>query len=190
MIRGLREDSRGVILIALIWILAALSVIALSFSREGFVEVAAARNVRDLTDSYFIARAGMMTAIYRILQRPATTGIQQLQLQNEPDPIDLGRITGQFGDGEYTVDIQDESGKININFVMEDQLRALLEVVGIPHPDLDIIADSIMDWKDPDSDHRFVYRRSKAHPPANRLSGLAQGTAMAAGGKAGFLRSL
>ena len=41
MIRA--RDDGGVILIALLWILVAISVIALSFAREGFVEVAAAR---------------------------------------------------------------------------------------------------------------------------------------------------
>ena len=40
----LPTNENGVILIALLWILTALSVIALSFSRETFVEVAAARN--------------------------------------------------------------------------------------------------------------------------------------------------
>ena len=61
--RRTRGDS-GVILIALLWILMALSVIALSFSREGFVEVAAARNTRDLTDGYYVARGGIAKTVY------------------------------------------------------------------------------------------------------------------------------
>jgi len=154
MIRVCR-DSKGVILIALLWILTALSVIALSFSREGFVEVAVARNTRDLADAYYIARGGLMAAVYQILQRQLTPGPQQLELKDTPDPIDLGTVTGKFGDGEYLVDVQDESGKININFVGEDQLRALLEAIGISKHDADIIADSILDWKDVDLDHRL-----------------------------------
>jgi general secretion pathway protein K len=149
------RDRSGVILIALLWILTALSVIALSFSREGFVEVAVARNTRDLADAYYIARAGLTETVFRLLQREMRPQVRQLELQDTPDPLDLGTITGKFGDGEYTVDLQDESGKINVNFAPEDQLRALCEAIGIPKLDADIITDSILDWKDPDSDHRL-----------------------------------
>jgi general secretion pathway protein K len=147
--------ENGVILIALLWILAALSVIALSFSREGFVEVAAARNAQSLEESYFLARAGVAETVYRIVQKRLTPRLQQVELQDLPDPIDLGRISGTLGGGSYRVDIQDESGKINLNQVSEDQLRALVEASGIQKPDSDIITDSIMDWRDSDSMHRM-----------------------------------
>lgn len=149
-----RRDDKGVILIALLWILTALSVIALSFSREGFVEVSAARNARDLSDAYYIARAGINAAVFQLLEKRFTPRVQQLELDQPPDPLDLGRVTGTFGDGSYEVEIQDESGKINLNFVSEEQLRALMQVVGIQQPDSDIIVDSIMDWRDVDTAHR------------------------------------
>src|SRR5512136_892769 len=153
MIRACR-DSKGVILIALLWILTALSVIALSFAREGFVEVSAARNARDLSDAYYIARAGINATIFQLLEKKYTPRVQQLELDQPPDPIDLGRVTGTFGDGVFEVEIQDESGKINLNFVSEEQLRAVVQVVGIQQPDSDIIVDSIMDWRDVDTARR------------------------------------
>lgn len=55
--------EQGVVLIALLWILTALAVIALSFSRESYVEVAAARNSRDLADAYYVARAGFTMTV-------------------------------------------------------------------------------------------------------------------------------
>jgi general secretion pathway protein K len=148
-------DPAGVILIALLWILTALSVIALSFSREGFVEVAVARNTRDLADAYYIARAGLMETVFRLLQREMKPQVRQLELQDTPDPLDLDTIAGKFGDGEYSIDLQDESGKININFAPEDQVRTLCEAIGISKVDADIITDSVMDWKDVDPDHRI-----------------------------------
>ncbi len=148
-------DNCGVILIALLWILTALSVLALSFSRESFVEVAVARNTRDLSDSYYIARAGMMTTIYQLVQRRFNPPPRQLQLQPAPDAIDIGRVTGSFADGLYDVEIQDESGKINLNTVAEEQLRRVVEFSGIGKPDSDIIVDSILDWRDADSEHRM-----------------------------------
>jgi general secretion pathway protein K len=147
---ALRGNPEGVILIAILWVLTILAVIALSFSRETLVEVAAARNQRDLVDSYYIARAGMATTIYQLYQKMLLPQVNAPGLQAlEPDGIDLGLVTGKFGDGEYEVDIQDESGKVNLNAVAPDQLQALVEVIGIPKPDSDVIVDSILDWRDP-----------------------------------------
>jgi general secretion pathway protein K len=147
--------EQGVILIALLWILTALSVIALSFSRETFVEVAAARNAQSLEDSYFVARAGIATTIYRLIQKRMTSAIKRAELQEEQDPFDLGIASGNLGGGVYQVDIQDESGKINLNTVSEQQLHALVEAIGIGKEDGDIIVDSILDWRDTDKMHRL-----------------------------------
>jgi len=150
-----RKDDRGVILIALLWILMILSVIALSFARESFVDVAVARNTRDLADAYYIARAGIATTVYQLIQKTYLPQRTQQDLLALPvDPIDLGKVTGQYGDGEYEVEIQDESGKINLNFVTPaatEQLRTLMGIVGIQSPDADIILDSIIDWRDADA---------------------------------------
>src|SRR5262249_55780978 len=150
------EDERGVILIALLWILVALSVIALTFSRESLVEVAVARNSRDLGDAYYVARAGIATATFRLMEKRYTTPpVQGVELPGPPDPLDLGELQGEFGGGSFKVEIQDESGKINLNFVGEDQLRLLVEGTGIIKPDSDIIVDSIMDWRDVDTASRM-----------------------------------
>jgi general secretion pathway protein K len=147
------EDYRlmtenGVILIAILWIFVALAVIALSFSKETFVEVAAARNSQSMESSYYAARAGMMATIYQILQKRLIPSVQQQTDQDTPDAIDLGSVTGNFGGAVYRVDIQDDSGRIPLNLVQQDQLRALTEAIGIPKSDADIIIDSILDWKD------------------------------------------
>jgi general secretion pathway protein K len=151
---GRLKTENGVILIALLWILTALSVIALSFSRETFVEVAAARNTQSLEDSYFVARAGIEATLYQLIQRRYSPAVRQLELQDTPDPLDLGIVTGMLGGSAYRVDIQDESGKIPVNTVSEEQLRNLAEAAGIGKPDSDIITDSILDWRDADSSPR------------------------------------
>lgn len=152
--RPLPTDS-GVILIAMLWILTALAVIAISFARESRVEVAAARNAQALEASYFIARAGIEATTYQILRKYLTPAVQRTAVQTEPDPIDLGRVAGDFAGGSYQVEIQDESGKLNINIVSEQQLTALIQAAGIAEPDAGIIKDSILDWKDADDAHRF-----------------------------------
>ncbi|PYV20038.1 MAG: hypothetical protein DMG07_00350 [Acidobacteria bacterium] len=164
------RDERGVILIALLWVLAALSVIALSFSRESLVEVAAARNARDLSDAYYVARAGIEATAYKLVEKRFTPQVQGIEAQAlPPDPLELGFFEGAFGGGSFRVDVQDESGKINLNFVTEEQLRALLEAIGIQRPDSDVIVDSLMDWRDVDRARRpngaeDDYYQSLPHP--------------------------
>ncbi len=149
------QTERGVILIALLWILVALSVIALSFARESFVEVAAARNTQSLEKAYFIARAGIVSTVYQLMQKRMNPSVRRAEFQDTPDPLELGIVTGNFGDGSYRVEIQDESGKINVNTVSEEQLRLLIEASGINKQDGDVIADSILDWRDRDNLYRL-----------------------------------
>jgi general secretion pathway protein K len=145
------STDKGVILIALLWILTALSVIALSFSKESRVEVSAARNSQSMEAAYYAARAGIALTAYQLLRRQLLPPVQSAISQDTVDPLDLGVVTGNIGSATYRVDIQDESGKIFLNQVREAQLRLLVEACGIPKPDSDIITDSILDWLSPPS---------------------------------------
>jgi general secretion pathway protein K len=147
----------GIVLIALLWIFIALSAIVLSFARESHVEVAAARNSQSLEQAYYVARAGITETIYRLMYEQYSPRTQQNALQDEPTPLDLGRVTGEFGGGRYTVNIQDETGKVNLNSASttsEEQLRNLMLAAEIPPADADVITDSILDWLDTDDSSR------------------------------------
>jgi general secretion pathway protein K len=148
---AIREN--GVVLIALLWIFIALSAIALSFARESRVEVKAALNSEALDKAYYIARAGIAETVYRMVYQRFSQPARQPGLEEEPTPLELGRVTGEFGGGRYQVNVQDESGKISLNRAGEQQLHALILATGIPPEDADIITDSILDWRDPDSLH-------------------------------------
>jgi general secretion pathway protein K len=153
MITRNASGEHGVVLIALLWILTALSVIALSFSRETVVEISSARNARDLTVAYYAARAGIAAAAYQVMQYRLQPRVQQLELPGPPDPVEIGLLTGKVGEAEYQVEIQDESGKINLNQASEELLRGLINAVGIAKPEADVILDSILDWRDVDLLH-------------------------------------
>ena len=141
--------DEGIILIVVLWVMVALTVLTLSFSRESRVEVMTARNARSMEKSYYIARAGMESTIYQIIQRRMTPSAKVATTigGDEPDPIDLGIVTGGFDGGFWQVRIQDESGKININTVSEQQLGALILAAGIEGLDAEILTDSILDWR-------------------------------------------
>ena len=145
--------SEGMILIVVLWVLTALAVLTLSFSRESRIEVMTARNARAMEKAYYIARAGMENAIYQIMQKRMTSSTQTA-IGAEPDAIDLGKITGSFDGGFWQVNVQDESGKVNINTVSEQQLGALILAAGIEEQYARILTDSILDWRETDSDPR------------------------------------
>jgi len=121
--------------------------LTLSFSRESRVEVMTAGNARSMEKAYYIAKAGMEETVYRIMQKRMTPVAQNALREDEPDQIDLGKVTGSFGGGFWQVNIQDESGKINLNTVSEQQLGALIRASGIEDHDADILTDSILDWR-------------------------------------------
>jgi general secretion pathway protein K len=146
---ALRNDT-GMILIALLWILTALSVIALSFAREGYLETEAAHNAQAMKSAHFIAQAGIAETAYKLIWKRASSSLQTASSDDTVDPLDLGKSSGSLNGGEYNVDVQDESGKLSVNYATEDQLRALLAAVEFEQADIDVIADSILDWRDLD----------------------------------------
>jgi general secretion pathway protein K len=142
----------GVILIALLWILTALAVIALSYSKECKVELVSARNSQSLKTALYAARAAIANTIYLLKVSKDNPPVQQSTTQNTTvSPLDIGHIEGSIGNAVYKVDFQEESGKIFLNSIQEQQLRLLVQACGIPEPDSDTIVDSILDWRSPSS---------------------------------------
>jgi general secretion pathway protein K len=137
-----------VILIALLWILTALAVIALTFSKESRLEYSSARNSQSMKAAYFAARAGIANTIYYLKMKSASTQpATQSTTQGTLDSLDLGYVEGSIGGAQYHVDFQDEYAKIYLNSAPEQQLRLLAEACQIPKADADIIVDSILDWR-------------------------------------------
>jgi general secretion pathway protein K len=142
----------GVILIALLWILTALAVIALSFSKECKVELVSARNSQSLKTALYAGRAGIANAAYLLMIKKNAPSVQQSTTQDTTvSPLDIGHIEGIVGNAVYKVDFQDESGKIFLNSIQEQQLRLLVQACGIQEPDSNTIVDSILDWRSPSS---------------------------------------
>ena len=142
-----RSEEEGIILIVVLWVMTALAVLTLSFSRESRLEVMTAGNAKSMEKAYYIARAGMESAIFQIMQKRMASSNQTAVQDDEPDQIDLGKVTGSFDGGFWQVNVQDESGKINLNTVTEQQLNALIRASGIEDPDAGILTDSILDWR-------------------------------------------
>jgi general secretion pathway protein K len=149
------DDEKGAILVVVLWVILAISVLAVSFSASIRTEVDAARNVVEQKQCFYMARAGVEYAVYQILlSQSAFAGAQQaLNQEQDPEstsPVQTGNLSLVLGGGKADVELIEESGKININFAPDHLIFNLLIMVGVPEADADIITDSIGDWKDPD----------------------------------------
>jgi len=150
-------DMRGVALMMVLWVLVLLSIISMSFLVSTRWGSAGVRNFKEDAQSYYLALSGYQEAI-NYLASDKDLAIDFLDsegnfwIDNKTQPV-----TGKHSTAEGLVEItiSDENGKININFANQDRLTKLLSYCGVKQDDLNDIVDSIMDWKDPDSEHHL-----------------------------------
>ncbi len=149
--------EEGAVLLVVLWIALAMGVLGMSFSAAIRTEVNAARNVVDQKQSFYMARAGIEYAVYKILESRSAFSATQQQSQGNLDQIPevlTGKLTLPLHNGVARIDVADESGKINLNSPMSetqlDLVYNLLIMVGVEPMHADVITDSIADWVDPD----------------------------------------
>jgi general secretion pathway protein K len=145
-------NERGVALIVVLWIFIFLFVVAFEFSAAVREEATAAHRYRDETEGYYLALAGFQKGLYEFLNQPTQRAAQ-------PDPKASDLFDGHWreeplGAGGFRVRLVDEAGKINVNRVDEGTLRRVFVTLGVEEPRINVLVDSIMDWRDPDELHR------------------------------------
>ena len=155
------KNERGIVLVVVLWALMALMVLAFELSRTMRVEALTALTHEQETRAYYLAQAGFHRALHAIL-RAVQLGQDAL---NTPDALDPsaplepvevwlrgdGRwVRETFGAGGYRVRVSDEGGKININTVAEDALRAVFTHLDFEPEWGEELTDAILDWRDPD----------------------------------------
>ena len=152
------RNPRGVALIMVLWVITILSVIALEFCFAMRTEVNITKNFKEEVQLYAIAEGGVHRAIAELIFKQDPR-IQQMRkgLTGEEIPpekkewVTDGRpYTLSFDQGVNELRIMGEAGKVNINTVSEKTLRNILTQLGLEGEKRDIVADSILDWRDPD----------------------------------------
>ena len=132
--------QRGVALVLVLWFSVLLAIIIGSFAVVARTETMQSAQLYQGLKARLAAEAGLHRAIYE-LRNPAI----ELRWFADGRPYRI-----DFDEMEVTVKVQDESGKIDINLVSDEQLAALLASVGVPEEEVDLLVDAVMDWKDPD----------------------------------------
>lgn len=137
------KSDRGFALIAVIWVLAFLSLASALFARALQTHLAAARALQAKTEARQLAESGVNLAILALLQRPAADAQR---------PAEPAAFTCRAQErGLLDITISDEAGKIDLNTSSEALLAALITGLGVPRADAVAKAAAISDYRDADS---------------------------------------
>lgn len=150
--RPLIHSEKGVALLMVLWVLTVLMVIVLSFSLMARTETYATLAFKERMEMKFLAEAAIQRGIQEILYMKQNPQLAQLE-GSDIWKTDGTPYSGRLGEGDYSVRITDESGKIDINTLNDTSgiiLKALLTQMGVEDENADTIVDSILDWKDAD----------------------------------------
>ena len=145
--------EKGIALLMTLWVLTIMMVLVLSFSYMTRTETYATLSFKEGTEKKFLAEAGIERGILELFYRNINKN-QAIILEG----YEVWRIDGRLykdlmGEGEFSVGITDESGKIDINAMTDANsimLRNLLKNLGGQEEEVNTIVDSMLDWKDAD----------------------------------------
>ena len=138
------RPERGMILIALLWVLAALSLLALNLSSTVRSELSAASASGLAEKGYFFARGGLEAAVYDLVY-PLPDPEKQRARFPYRDGMNHFWITN--ADWICHVAVQDEAGKVDLNFANEALLKRLLQNCGLEEQRAEAVLESIVRWR-------------------------------------------
>lgn len=139
-----RTGGRGIALIAVLWLVLLLSVIAGSLLMLTRTELGLSRNLVLSAQARALAEGGVHIAAQAMLDTdPAARWIAD------------GRSYGvQVETGNIEIAVQDVSGLIDLNAAAPELLAGLFQAVGVAEDEAVVLADRLADWRDPDDDRR------------------------------------
>jgi general secretion pathway protein K len=150
--------KEGIALIAVLWMLILLSIIAAALSLEIRSSTRIARNMAENAAARAAADAGIQRAIMDLVSaRKFRT--------------DGTTYAWWFGNFTVQISVQDEVGKVNLNHAPEGLLAALFGSVGVDPDKAQSLADAIADFRDTDD----LPRPHGAEESDYRAAGLAWG---------------
>jgi general secretion pathway protein K len=159
-----RPDTEGgFTLITVLWTLGLLALIVGGFLVVARTEVRLAANARQNAEALALAEAAVPLAIIDILASANRT----IERRRFPlDGVTVGCVLTE--DGTLAVRVEDEAGKVDLNGADLDLLRALFTGLGHDRTTAMRLAETILDFRDPDQ----VRRMNGAESDDYRQAGL------------------
>lgn len=150
---------RGIALVAVLWVLVLLSVMAAGLLRDTTIETQTARNLLDNAEARALADAGVYRAVIGLMDRDAEARWQS----------DGRAYPWAFGDGALRISIFDEAGKIDLNLAPDDLVEGLFLALGAEPEHARLLVHAIADFRDTDD----IARADGAEDADYRAAGLA-----------------
>jgi general secretion pathway protein K len=151
-------DERGFALLAVILVLALLSVVVTEFAFTMRLEASMVRSYRDAVLGRNLAEAGIQQAILETLNESNVHGLDedgQIVFYTIPaGSTQLKRLDSlprkdvALGAGTFSYRITDEERRLNVNAGQRDRFDRLLLQLKVDKQERDIVLDSIDDWRD------------------------------------------
>jgi len=130
------QNSRGFIIVAVLWIIAALATLASIYALYVREMAAAFAGHHDRLEAQALALAGVELAAYQITAIPDRRPSQ-------------GRLRFRMGTAEVIVDYRSESARIDLNLAPKELLAGLFVALGARREDAAAYADRIAAWRTP-----------------------------------------
>ncbi len=154
-----RRRERGIALIMVMIVIAVLAIIVGAFAYSMRVETILARNSENEPEFDWLGRSGVELARYLVGQQLAI-GMEPYDSLNQKwagGPGNSNSVlatvsleNNPVGKGKFSIKIEDQERKYNINMADEMILRQACVLVGVGPAESSAIVDSILDWRDPD----------------------------------------
>ena len=152
---GKRQNARGFIVVAVLWILAALSALVLIYLTYVTNTAVVVAGTTDRVQAEALESAGVELAVY------------QLTSVNETARPTSGTFNAKVGAGRVTVTFRSEAARIDLNAAPKGLLTGFITGLGAAPSDAAGYADRILAWRAPtelgdDDPENSFYRASGA----------------------------
>lgn len=156
----MKARDRGFALLIVLWTLVLVSLIATQVTASGRGAVQVATNLRRAAELEAAADGAVHEAMFRLLDRTATGWRAD------------GRLRGLvMPQGDVTVLLEDQAGKINPNLASPELLAALLRQLGADTQSARSIAAAMADWRFPGAAPRPFGAKAREYRQAGRTYG-------------------
>ncbi len=159
--RGRWQRERGVALLLAVWLLALLAVVSAEFMFSARVRAAAERNKREDLRAWSLAIAGYRAALAALDARIVAVSLAEdggllLHYAGVTGGLPAAAQRVPLGAGTFSWAVTDEDGLLNVNDVQRPVLVKLLLACGMEFgAERDTVADSVLDWRDGNREHRL-----------------------------------
>jgi len=141
-------QDKGFVLITLLWVLAALSLLALNLASTVRAEMTMAVASEESEKAYFYARGALEAVLYQMVYpEPDKEGQKKLFYYADG----MNHYWMNSPEIYCHVAVLDEAGKLDLNFLSEPTMERLLRNIGVDTRLSVLLAKSVMKWRGQES---------------------------------------